>query len=181
MNTAELGKKVQQRVYVLRVLRKNNIAQKLLVSFYRCSIESILCYCFCVCFSNCTTAQRKTLQGIVKISQGIITCSLASLDKLHSSRCLRNAGNIMNDSSHPAHDLFQLLSGIGYRTIKTKTNRLNSSFYRVAVRILNGTWSPPVQPEKYTAVGDILCNKVLFMYWMTVLYLFFILFFCNYI
>lgn len=120
VNTAELGKKVQQRLYVLRVLRKNSIPHKLLVSFYLCSIESILCYCFCVWFSNCTTEQKKTLQGLLKIAQGMITCSLASLDKLHSSRRLRNAGNIVNDSTHPAHDLFQLLSGIGYRTIKNK-------------------------------------------------------------
>uniref|UniRef100_UPI0037E88240 NLR family CARD domain-containing protein 3-like n=1 Tax=Semicossyphus pulcher TaxID=241346 RepID=UPI0037E88240 len=40
-NTAELVKKAQQRLYFLRVLKRHNIPQKLLVSFYRCSIESI--------------------------------------------------------------------------------------------------------------------------------------------
>ncbi|KAK3569005.1 hypothetical protein QTP86_021585, partial [Hemibagrus guttatus] len=41
-NTSELLKKAQQRLYFLRALRKNNVTQRLLVSFYRCSIESIL-------------------------------------------------------------------------------------------------------------------------------------------
>lgn len=44
VNTAELAKKAPQRLYFLRILRKSNISQKLLVSFCRCSIESILCY-----------------------------------------------------------------------------------------------------------------------------------------
>ena len=38
-NTTALAKKAQQR------LRKNHFTQKLLVSFYHCSIESILTYC----------------------------------------------------------------------------------------------------------------------------------------
>ena len=38
-------KKSQQRLYFLRILRKNNPEEKLLVSFYCCSIESVLAYC----------------------------------------------------------------------------------------------------------------------------------------
>ncbi|KAF7661286.1 hypothetical protein LDENG_00265940 [Lucifuga dentata] len=41
-NTIALVKKAQQRLYFLRILRKNHLTQKLLVSFYHCSIESIL-------------------------------------------------------------------------------------------------------------------------------------------
>lgn len=62
VNSLEVLKKAQQRLHFLRVLRKNNITQRLLVSFYRCSIESILTYCVCVWFTSCTAAQRKSLQ-----------------------------------------------------------------------------------------------------------------------
>lgn len=48
VNTSELLKKAQQRLHFLRVLRKNHICQRLLVSFYRCSTESILTHCMCV-------------------------------------------------------------------------------------------------------------------------------------
>lgn len=34
VNTSELMKKAQQRLYFLRMLRKENIAQRLLVSYY---------------------------------------------------------------------------------------------------------------------------------------------------
>lgn len=54
MNTTKLVKKAQQILYFLRVLRKYNIAQSLLVSFYRSIIESLLTYCFCVWFPSCT-------------------------------------------------------------------------------------------------------------------------------
>ncbi|KAK3544698.1 hypothetical protein QTP86_026097, partial [Hemibagrus guttatus] len=62
VNTSELLKKAQERLHFLRVLRKNNITQRLLVSFYRCSIESLLTYCICVWYTSCTVAQRKAPQ-----------------------------------------------------------------------------------------------------------------------
>ena len=85
VNTTGLVKKAQQRLYFLRVLRRNNIPQKLLVSFYRCSIESILIYCLCVWFSSCTVAQRKRLQGVIKAAQKITGCPLPSLARLFCS------------------------------------------------------------------------------------------------
>ena len=95
INTTGLVKKAQQRLYFLRVLRKDNIPQKLLVSFYRCLIESILTYCLCVWFTSCTVAQRGMLQGVIKAVQKIIGCPLLSLDELHRSRCLKKADSIL--------------------------------------------------------------------------------------
>ena len=46
---------------LLRILKSNNIAQRLLVSFYRASIERILTYCMCVLYTSCTVAQSKAL------------------------------------------------------------------------------------------------------------------------
>ena len=138
VNTTGLVKKAKQRLYFLRVLRRNNIPQKLLVSFYRCSIESILTYCLCVWFSSCTVAQRKRLQGVIKAAQKITGCPLPSLDELHSSRCLKKAKSVLQDTSHPGHKLFELLpSGRRYRSMKTRTNRLQNSFYPTAITSLN--------------------------------------------
>lgn len=50
---------------LLRVLRKDNIAQRLLLSFYRCSIESVLTYCICAWYGCSTAAQRKALQRVI--------------------------------------------------------------------------------------------------------------------
>lgn len=44
--TMELLKTAQQRLF-FRLRRKNPLSQKLLVAFYRCSIESVLTYSVC--------------------------------------------------------------------------------------------------------------------------------------
>jgi len=73
-HTTGAVKKAQQRLYFLRVVSRNNIPKKLLVSFYRRSIESILSYCLCVWFSSCTVVQRKILLGVIKVAQKITGC-----------------------------------------------------------------------------------------------------------
>ena len=137
-NTAELVKKAQQRLNFLRILKRHNSPQKLLVSFYRCLIESILTYCFCVWFASCTVAQKKALQRVIKVAEKVIGCPLTPMEELPSSRCLRKALAISQDSSQPGHNLFQLLpSGRRHRVLKTRTNRLKNSFYPTAMVALN--------------------------------------------
>lgn len=45
MNSITQVKKAQQRLFSLRTLKKAGLQQELLVTFYRCSIESIITYC----------------------------------------------------------------------------------------------------------------------------------------
>uniref|UniRef100_A0A669AWP5 Reverse transcriptase domain-containing protein n=1 Tax=Oreochromis niloticus TaxID=8128 RepID=A0A669AWP5_ORENI len=138
VNTSELLKKAQQRLYFLRILRWNNITQRLLVSFYRASIESVLTYCICIWYTSCTVAQRKALQGVINTAQKITGCPLPMLEDLHNTRCLKKAQNIIKDTSHPGHSLFELLpSGRRYRAISVRTNRLKHSFYQTAITRLN--------------------------------------------
>ena len=138
VNTSELLKKSQQRLFFLRILRRNNIAQSLLVSFYRATIESILTYCMGIWYTSCTAAQRKALQRIINTAQKTVGCPLPTLEELHSSRCLKKAQNIIKDTHHPGHSLFELLpSGRRYRSLNTRTNRLKHSFYPTAITTLN--------------------------------------------
>ncbi|XP_033978014.1 vomeronasal type-2 receptor 1-like, partial [Trematomus bernacchii] len=115
-NTTAVIKKAQQRLHFLRVLRKNNLATKLLVTFYRSTIESLLTYCITVWYASCTEADRMRLQRVVKAAQRIIGCLLPSLMDIYTSRCLSRAKNIVKDNSHPGFHLFNLLpSGRRYR------------------------------------------------------------------
>ncbi|XP_074532359.1 uncharacterized protein LOC141795402 [Halichoeres trimaculatus] len=88
VNTSELLKKAQQRLHFLKVLRKNNIPLRLLVSFYRCTMESILACCLCVWSTSCTVAQRTSLQRIINTAKNLTDCPLLTLEELHHSRCL---------------------------------------------------------------------------------------------
>ncbi len=108
-NIACIVSKAQQRLYFLRKLRKANLPQKLMVNFYRCTIESILTNCMTAWYGSCTKAAQKALQQVVKTAQVIVGMNLPSLDHLYKTRCLRRANKIIKDISHPNHSLFQLL------------------------------------------------------------------------
>ena len=108
-NTTAIIKKAQLRLYFLRVLRNYHLREELLVTFYRCSVESIITYCICVWFSSCTAAERKALQQVVNSAQKIIGCPLPSLEELCNTRCLKKATKISKDPSHPGNEHFVLL------------------------------------------------------------------------
>jgi len=58
-NTTALVKKAQQRLYFLRSINKMNLSQKMPLSFYSCSVQSIISHAILVWFS-CTTAYKKS-------------------------------------------------------------------------------------------------------------------------
>ncbi|KAF7654175.1 hypothetical protein LDENG_00072940, partial [Lucifuga dentata] len=62
LNTSYIIKRAQQRLFFLRTLRRNRLPQRLLISFYYCTIESILTYCCTVWYSSCTATDKKDLQ-----------------------------------------------------------------------------------------------------------------------
>lgn len=80
INTRTVIKTAQQ--HFSRGLKKYNIKQKLLVTFYHSTIESILSYCITVWFSYCTEAESQRLQGVVKIAQTDhrLSCHAASVE-----------------------------------------------------------------------------------------------------
>ena len=138
INTTAIVKKAQQRLYFLRTLRKVNLSQQHLRSFYRCSIESVLTYGILPWYGSSSAADRKSLQRIIKTAQNIINQQLPTMDTIFNSRCLQKTHNILKDSYHPANYLFELLpSGKRYRSIRTRTTRFINSFYPKAVTILN--------------------------------------------
>ncbi|XP_066531611.1 semaphorin-4A-like [Hoplias malabaricus] len=71
-NTTAVVRKAQQRLYFLRILRKNNLQEKLLVSYYRCAIESVLTYCISTWYSSCSVAERRALQRVISMAQKVI-------------------------------------------------------------------------------------------------------------
>ncbi|XP_072557584.1 protein phosphatase methylesterase 1-like isoform X2 [Paramormyrops kingsleyae] len=104
-NTYCLIRKAQQRLYFLRVLRKINLPHHLLVSFYHCSIESVLTYGT----AEALQLTKNALQRVIRTAEKLTNTPLPTLESIFTSRCFRKTTNIIKDSSHPAHSLFQLL------------------------------------------------------------------------
>lgn len=127
--------KAQQRLYFLRKLRQAQLPQRLLVNFYRSTIESLLTYCCTLWFNCCTAEDKRKLQRVVRAAERAIGTSLTPLRDIYTGRLQQKASIIIKDPSHPGHSLFSPLpSGKRYRSIRSKTNRLNRSFYPQAVK-----------------------------------------------
>lgn len=99
-NTTAVIKKAWQRLHFLRLLRKNNMGEKLLVNLYHSSIESVLTYYIIVRYACCFEADTRRLQRIIYMAQRIIGCPLPSLKDRYNSSCLSKFKNILKDSSH---------------------------------------------------------------------------------
>src|SRR4029434_8338202 len=69
MNTTATVKKAQQRLYFLRILKRNNLSSELLKSFYHCCIESVLTYCITAWYVNCTDKDRKSLSQVIRSAE----------------------------------------------------------------------------------------------------------------
>uniref|UniRef100_A0A670JPL4 Reverse transcriptase domain-containing protein n=1 Tax=Podarcis muralis TaxID=64176 RepID=A0A670JPL4_PODMU len=131
-------RKVQGRLYFLRMLRGLNLSQHLLLSYYHSTIESVLTYSILSWYGSSSETDKKALQRIIKIAQNVIGLQLPTLDEIFTSRTLKKSHNILRDPTHPAHNFFELLpSGRRYRTMKTRTTRLLNSFYPRALIALN--------------------------------------------
>ena len=103
INTKALLKNAQQRLYFLRILRKNNLQEKMLMTFYRSTIENALSYGISLWFASCTAAGRKALQRVIKTAQKVIRCPLLLfLEDVYNRNC-RRAHSILRNSSHPGH------------------------------------------------------------------------------
>ncbi|KAI3375577.1 hypothetical protein L3Q82_003700 [Scortum barcoo] len=80
-NTSSLIKKAHQRLFFLRTLKKNHLSTAIpMGNFYRCAIESILTNCITVWYGNCSVADRKALQRVVKTAQRITKTPLPAIE-----------------------------------------------------------------------------------------------------
>ncbi|KAJ7993864.1 hypothetical protein DPEC_G00259120 [Dallia pectoralis] len=75
----------------LRTLRKDNLPQQLQVTFYRCSIESVLTHGIRVWYGNCSVADKKALQRFINTVQKIANTHLPDLEGIYSTHSLRKA------------------------------------------------------------------------------------------
>jgi hypothetical protein len=77
LNTTQLVKKSQQRLYFLRRLWKFGMSPEILRNFYSCIVESIWTGCITVWYGS--ALDRRRLQRVVKTAEKIIRTPLPSL------------------------------------------------------------------------------------------------------
>ena len=125
LNVVNIVKKAQQRLYFLRRLRSFRLTTQVMLNFYR----AVPIFSITVWFGLITQKETLRLNRVVKTASRIIGRDLPSFEILYQQRLLERATLISQDSSHPAHDLFEPLpSSRRFRSIKTRTNRFSTSF-----------------------------------------------------
>ena len=109
-----------------------------MLNFYRAVIESVLVFSVTVWFKSIIQKETLRLNRVMKTASRIIGRDLPSLEILYQQRLLERATLISQDSSHPAHNLFEPLpSSRRLRSTKTTTSRFSTSFFPLAVQALS--------------------------------------------
>ncbi|XP_061132396.1 uncharacterized protein LOC133152636 [Syngnathus typhle] len=135
-------KKAQQRLYFLRQLKKFNLPQELLKTFYTAIIQSVFCTSITVWFGSASKQDKHRLQRTIRTAEKIIGINLPSIQDLYLSRTRKRATSISTDPSHPGCSLFELLpSGRRYRAWYAKTSRHRDNFFPQAVALMNSRHS----------------------------------------
>ena len=119
-HTNTVVKRARKNLFPLRRLKRFGMGPQVLKRFYSCTIESILIGCITAWYSNCSAADRKALQRVVRTAQYIIGAKLPAIQDLYTRRC-QGKDQELSDSSHPNPRLFSLLPhGKKYRSTKSK-------------------------------------------------------------
>ena len=138
-NAKLAAKKANKRLFFLRQLKKFRVQQRILILFYRATIESVLAFSLSTWYGNATCDDKRLLDSVVKAAEKIIGCELPSIASIYRSRISKRANKIIADDSHPARQLFEKLpSGRRLRLMKCNSKRLANSFFPSAIRILSG-------------------------------------------
>ena len=125
-------------VCFLRELNKFHLSKSVLISFYRCVIESVLTFSITVWYNNLTVDDKRKLNKIVSTASRVIGEQLPTLESIYRQRLRKRSVKIVEDPSHPAYELFDMLpSGRRFRSIKTRTNRFKNSLFPTAIRLLS--------------------------------------------
>ena len=138
-NISDIANKARQWLYFLRCLHSFDVHQHILVNFYRAIVESVLTRSITVWFGAASKKDLRKLTSVIRTAEKITGTHLPSLHSIYIERTKKRTVSIMQDSSHPAHQLFEFLrSGRRLRTF-FGNKRFVSSFYPSAIHIFNGS------------------------------------------
>lgn len=92
--------KTHRWLFLLQTLKNARLPQQMLMTFYRCTTESVLTYCISVWYLSCTAADRKALRRVISSAQEIVGIELPALEDIYSSCCLRKLNTCMDPHTH---------------------------------------------------------------------------------
>ena len=154
-NTDKIYKKAHQRLFILRKLKSFNVSSHVLLSVYRCCIESVLTFNIVTWFGHISVKDKVRLTKIVNICSRLVGTKLKDLGELYTQALRRKSSSILNDQSHPLNNEFQYLpSGRRLLVPRARRNLFKKSFIPSAIAVLNMNMSQSVRKTSATAFSS---------------------------
>ncbi len=141
-NTDALYRKGQSRLYFLRRLRSFNICRTMLRMFYESVVASAILYAVVCWGSRLRVADTNRLNRLIRKASDVVGVKLDSLTEVSERRMLSKLHVILDNVSHPLHDvLVSYRSTFSTRLITPKctTERHRKSFLPVAIGLNNSS------------------------------------------
>ena len=135
-------KKVNSRMYFVRVMKKLKVSSSIIAMFYNSTISSVLGYAMVSYYELLPKYLKSELDRPLNNCQKLIgensNTTLHSNEKLYKTQTIKLAEKIMSDSNHPLHQDYQMLpSGRRLRVPYSRTNRYKNSFIPRSINFLN--------------------------------------------
>ena len=156
-NINEISKKANQKLYMLRLVKRFGFNDEELISIYKCYVRPVVEYADVAWSSSITAAQKKTLEHLQKCAcrtilrqrytsyeDAIHICGLESLEDRRENHCLRFAEKLTN--SKRTNDLppvrreshtHNLRNAHHYSHLRTRTTRFKNSPIPHFINLLN--------------------------------------------
>ena len=133
-----MSKTDDEELYLMRKLNSFNVSVRILTSFYRSFIESLLTFSFVCWFNGLSLKDKNSLYSIVKTCSKIIGVKQRDLRSLWEDQLVRKAKTIISHPQHPLSYEFRVMpSGRRYVSPPGRSNRHLNSFIPSAIRSLN--------------------------------------------
>ena len=131
--------KARQRMFFLRKLKSFRVKKRILISFYRSIVESVLTSSITVWFDRATVLDLYKLQSVVRHAERLIDTRLPTLNELYLHRMSVKTSKIMKEEFHPSFNYFEFLPSNRRLRAYMGNKRFVDSFFPQAVKYYNGT------------------------------------------
>lgn len=141
-NTNMLYKKGQQRLHLMRQLRKFKVDNKILTVFYESMVLSVISFCYTILGSSLSVKDKEKLHRIVRKSCAMLNVPIIDLDFKFDESVIMLVKRIMSNIDHPLSTEYKFLrSGCRLQSIYSRTTRYNKSFVPSSIVIFNKSCS----------------------------------------
>ena len=138
--TEAVYNKGQSRLYFLRKLRSFNVCSKMLCMFYQSVVASAIFFAAISWGSGIRACDSKKLNKLVMRAGYVMGTAVVSLEVVMERRMVQKLLSIMDDNTHPLHNLVSKQKSVfsgRLRQLSCRKDRFKNTFLPTAIALYN--------------------------------------------